>query len=336
MKKLFKLGLQFFGEGGEGSAGEGGGQAESGDGAVAAEQKLRELGVPEGLAKKRASKFASRMPAAEVKKEQSVATAATEEVSTPTEEKESAPSRLSWDDIKRDPEYKKAYDSEIQNIVRARLKESKPAKDALDAMTPAIEVMARKYGLDMKNMDYSALAKAIENDDAYYEEKAMEMGTSVETAKKVDQMEREAERRKAAEQMSLEQQQMRQHFIKLEQQGEALKATFPTFDLRAELNNPQFARLVSPSIGFSVEDAYHAVHRKEIQAAQMKYASQKTAENMASAIASGSRRPDESGATSQAPSVSTFDYRNASREQREALKKQIYAAKARGEKLYPR
>ena len=331
MKKLFKLGLQFFGEGGEGSA-DGGGQAESGDGTVAAEQKLRELGVPEGLAKKRASKFASRMPAAEVKETKNVVTAATEEVSTPTEEKESAPSRLSWDDIKRDPEYKKAYDSEIQNIVRARLKESKPAKDALDAMTPAIEVMARKYGLDMKNMDYSALAKAIENDDAYYEEKAMEMGTSVETAKKVDQMEREAERRKAAEQISLEQQQ----FIKLEQQGEALKATFPTFDLRAKLNNPQFARLVSPSIGFSVEDAYHAVHRKEIQAAQMKYASQKTAENMASAIASGSRRPDESGATSQAPSVSTFDYRNASREQREALKKQIYAAKARGEKLYPR
>jgi hypothetical protein len=33
--------------------------------------------------------------------------------------------------------------------------------------------------------------------------------------------------------------------------------------------------------------------------------------------------------------VSTFDYRNASREQREALKQRIRQAAARGEKLYP-
>lgn len=335
MKELLKFGLQFFAEG-EGSGGDGG-QAESGDGTVAAEQKLRELGVPEALAKKRASKYALRMSTAETPRDTNVVSAATEEVSTPTEEKGTdAPTRLSWEDIKKDPEYKKAYDSDVQSIIKARFKEEKPAKAALDAMIPAIEVMARKYGLDSKNMDYTALAKAIEDDDAYYEDKAMEMGTSVETAKRVDIMEREAERRREAENVSIQQQQMRQHFIKLEQQGEALKATFPTFDLRAELNNPQFARLVDPRVGLSVEDAYHAVHRKEIQAAQMQYAAQKTAESVANSIASGSRRPDESGTTSQAPSVSTFDYRNASREQRDALKKQIYAAKARGEKVYPR
>ena len=36
-----------------------------------------------------------------------------------------------------------------------------------------------------------------------------------------------------------------------------------------------------------------------------------------------------------APSVTSFDYRRASREEREALKARIYAADARGEKLYP-
>lgn len=330
MTKRLKLGLQFFGEGGEGSPAGDGGQANSGDGAAAAEQRLRELGVPEGLAKKRASKFASRMPAAEAQKGQSVASAATENVSTPTEE--NAPAKKSWEDIKR--EYKTDYDTDVQGIVKARLKEDKPAKAALEAMQPAIEVMARKYGLDPKNMDYTALAQAIENDDAYYEERAMEMGTSVETAKRVDQLERAEERRKAQEAVSLQEQQRRAFFTNLEQQGQALKASFPNFDLMTELNNPTFAKLIR--VGLSVEDAYHAAHRKEIQAAQMQYAAQKTAENMSSAIASGSRRPDESGATIQAPSVSRFDYRKATPAQREELKKQIRQAAANGEKVYPR
>jgi hypothetical protein len=195
--------------------------------------------------------------------------------------------------------------------------------------------MARKYGLDAKKMDYKALAEAISNDDAYYEQRAMELGTSVETAKRIDQLERDAERRAAQDAIAIEEQQRRAHVTRLVQQGEALKATFPGFDLRAELANPQFARLVDPKIGMSVEDAYHAVHRKEIQAAQMQYAAQKTAENMSNAIQAGQKRPDEAGSTGQAPSVSTFDYRNATQAQREALKKQIRAAAARGEKLYP-
>jgi hypothetical protein len=202
-------------------------------------------------------------------------------------------------------------------------------------MAPAIEVMARKYGLDAKNMDYEALAKAINDDDAYYEDKALEMGVSVETAKKVDQMERDTERKKAEQNKTIQEQMIQQHFVKLEQQAEAMKTVFPNFDLRTELQNPAFARMTAPGVGISVEDAYYAVHRNEIQAASSQVIAKKTAEKISNAIQSGSRRPDESGVSSQAPSVSTFDYRNASRDQREALKKRIREAAARGEKLYP-
>ena len=346
MKKLLKLNLQLFGGESTGagassasSTGESGGQASGVDATAAAEQRLKELGVPEGKAKQRASRVASRIPTAEVKSTPDTATAAVKD-NTPTEAKvANTPTRLSWEDIKRDPEYKKAYDNEMQKAIMSRLNSertaSQYAKDAISAMTPAIEVMARKYGLDAKNMDYRALADAINNDDAYYEQKAIEMGTSVETAKRVDQLERDAERRKAQDQINIQEQMRKNHIMKLVQQGETLKTMFPSFDLRAELQNPQFARLVDPRIGMSVEDAYHAVHRKEIQAAQMKYAAEKTAENMSNAIKSGQKRPDEAGSTSQAPSVSTFDYRNASREQRAALKAQILQAAARGEKVYP-
>ena len=337
MKENFKLNLQLFA--GEGTGGEGGGEgAPSGENATAAaEQRLRELGVPEAKIRKNASKVASKMPTqtvqtAEVapKEETNVESAATEEKPT-TEDTKDTPKRMSWDEIMKDPEYNK----EMQAVVRSRLKSEKSAEEALGKMAPAIEVMARKYGLDAKNMDYEALAKAINDDDAYYEDKALEMGVSVETAKKIDQMERNTEREKAQNERTLQEQKIQQHFIKLEQQSEAMKKVFPNFDLRKELQNPNFARMTSPNVGISVEDAYYAIHRNEIQTASMQIAAKKTAEKISNAIQSGSRRPDESGVSSQAPSVSTFDYRNASREQREALKQRIRQAAARGEKLYP-
>ena len=354
MNYKFKLNLQLFGGEGAGagassgtSGAEGGGQATTGENATAAaEQRLRELGVPEDKIRKRASKVASKMPTQTVKTAEVAPKEETEVVSAPTEEKpttedtkESAPSRMTWDEIMKDPEYNK----EMQKVIQARLKTDKPAKEALDKMAPAIEVMARKYGLDPKNMDYDALAKAINDDDAYYEDKALEMGVSVETAKKVDQMERNTERQKAMEQRqeaerqeTLRDQMIRQHYDSLARQGEEMKKMFPKFDLNKELQNPVFARMTAPGKGImSVMDAYKAVHHDELQMAGMQITAQKTAEKISNAIASGSRRPDESGASSQAPSVSTFDYRTASREQRESLKRKIREAAANGKKLYP-
>ena len=335
MKENFKLNLQLFAEG------EGGGEgATTGDNATAAaEQRLRELGVPESKIRKSASKVASKMPTqtaqtAEVaqKEETNVESAATEEKPTTEDTKDQTPARMSWDEIMKDPEYNK----EMQAVVRSRLKSEKSAEEALGKMAPAIEVMARKYGLDAANMDYDALAKAINDDDAYYEDKALEMGVSVETAKRVDQMERDTERQKAQEQRTLQEQAIQQHFAKLEQQGEELKKIFPSFDLRKELQNPAFARMTAPGKGImSVEDAYRAVHRNEIDAAASQIIAKTTAEKISNAIQSGSRRPDESGASSQAPSVSTFDYAKASRDQREAFKRDLRARMARGEKVYP-
>ena len=129
---------------------------------------------------------------------------------------------------------------------------------------------------------------------------------------------------------------LRAHLANLERQAQALKASFPDFDLREEMKNPVFARMTAADVGIGVEDAYYAVHRKELHAAAMREAAAKTAEKLASAIRSGSRRPSESGASSQAPSVSTFDYAKACRSQREAFKKDLRARMARGEKVYPR
>ena len=343
MNEIKKLNLQLFA--GESTGDSGGEAATSGENAtVAAEQRLRELGVPEDKIRKRVSKVASKMPTQTAKTEPAVQTEETNVVSaptqdTPTEETNESPARMSWDEIMKDPE----YNAKMQETMRNRLKTAKTAEENLNKLTPTIELLARKYNLDPNNIDYEALNKAVNDDDDYYENKALEMGVSVETAKKIDKQERDTAREQAMEQRkelerqeTLQEQALRQHYESLVRQGEAMKKVYPKFDLQKELQNPVFARMTAPGKGLmSVEDAYKAVHHNELQIAGMQIAVQKTTEKISNAIQAGSRRPDEAGTSSQAPSVSTFDYRNASREQREALKKRIRDAAARGEKLYP-
>ena len=335
------LNLQLFaGEGAGASAGgEGGGEgAATGDNAtVDAGQKLRDLGVPENLIRRRA-RYAAKAPettaktaGTETKETENTEQAAAAENDPTEENKTETPARMSWDEIMEDPEYNK----QMQAVVQSRLKSAKGAEETLAKMTPALELLARKYSLDPANPDYDALAKAISEDKSYYEDKALQMGTSVETAMKIDQQERDSARQQREQERSLQEQRIRQHIAKLEEQGQAMKKVFPNFDLRKELQNPVFARMTSPSGGISVEDAYYAVHRNEIQTAAMQATAKATAQKISNSIQAGQRRPDENGVSGQAPSVTTFDYRNASREQREAFKKDLKARLARGEKVYP-
>lgn len=331
------LGLQIFADGAAGDGGDGG------DGGAATvesapddgEGRLRELGVPESVLRKRASRAQRRgqAPAPQPQPERQVAAAEpkaqTEPEQTPPEP-ESKPA-MTWDDFMAIPE----NNERMQSTIKSRLRNANGAVEALQAMQPAIEVLARKHGLDMDNLDYTKLAAAISDDDSMYEDKALELGVSVDVAKQIDQNERETARRQREEQQTIERQRIEQHIEGLKQQGEVLKQTFPNFDLATELRNPAFARMTAPNVGISVEDAYYAVHRREIQSAAMQITQQQTAEKMANAIRSGQSRPVENGTSSQAPSVTTFDYRNASREQREMLKKRIRDAAARGEKIYP-
>ena len=179
--------------------------------------------------------------------------------------------------------------------------EKREAEEALEALSPALQILAKRHGFQEGQLDYTALAEAVSREEAARITQARNQG-------------------------------FRQHILSLEQQGQKLRQQgFSDFDLRKELQNPVFARMTAPGSGISVEDAYYAVHRRELQSKAMEAA----ARNLSNAIRSGSQRPRESGMDGQAPSVTSFDYRRASREQREALKKQIRQAAAEGRKLYP-
>lgn len=314
------LNLQLFAEGGEG------GEAASGDNSVDAEQQaLLDLGVPKSKIRKKA-KVQAPVQVEQAQEQEQPAT-----VDTPTEEQVDTPKRMTWDEIKADPEYNK----EIQAIVQNRVKAAKQSEEKLQQILPTLELLARKYGQDPNNIDLQALNKAVNDDDKYYEDKAFEMGIPVETAKKLDQQEREAKRQEIQAQRTAEEQRIAEHIQKLEQQGNELKKTFPNFNLRVELQNPMFARLTAPGVGLSVEQAYYAIHRQEIDAVRNETIAKKTAERLSASIQAGQQRPQENGMSSQASSGITFDYRAMSKDQREAFKKDLKARLARGEKVFP-
>ena len=330
MNKHKWLDLQLFAEGDGGGEG-----AATGVEAVdPGQQRLLELGVPADKIRKRASEAVAKMSKGTDKPEQAQEQKPTEQVAAaePTEEqKPDAPTRMSWDDIMKDPEYNK----QMQATVQSRLRSAKDAEEKLQKMASAHEVLARKYGLDPNNIDFDALAKKVDDDEQHYEDKALEMGVSIEEARKLDQKQRNEIRQQRQEAMTLEQKKIQDHIMGLERQAEELKKVFPKFDLRAELRNPTFARMTAPNSGLSLEDAYYAIHRKELQTAAMQATAQATRQQISNAIQANGRRPQENGTSGQAPSVTHFDYSKASPEQRKQFKAFLESERAAGRKVYP-
>lgn len=322
--------LQLFADGASGGDGGGEGAAAGETAADAGQQRLKELGVPENkIRKNRAYKFGK--PAAEAVRKAEPQEKPQQEDAAPADQKDSQQEaqsnpRMSWDEIVKDPE----YNQELQKLIKARLRESGAYKEAMEALSPALDLLSRQYGIDPGTKDYKALAQKITDDNHYYENKALETGDSVETVKKLEQQEIELNRFRRQEAQNLEAQKNIRHIESLERQGEAMKAKFPGFDLRKELQNPVFARMTAPDSGLTVEDAYYAVHRAEIQSAQAKVVADQTAKQMANSIRSNAARPDESGSR-QGSSTVSFDYSKASRAQREELKRRIRS----GERILP-
>lgn len=326
--------LQLFAGDGAGAGSAGGTAGDGGQGAPAsgaagdsgdAAQRLRGMGVPEGKIAKYAKAYdkrakgaaATAQPEQQTAAEQAQAQDAAAKTETAQTEETKQEAKYNWDEVMKDPECNR----KMQEIVRERTRKSREAQDALDALTPALKQIAREQGLDPENLDYTALSRAITGE---YDDKALELGLPKDTVMKLDQQQRINE-----ETMN------RKHLEGLIQQGEALKAIFPNFDLRAELENPQFLRLTSRGVGISVEDAFRLVHRKELELAQAQIVDQKAAERIQNTIRAGAARPDESGASSQAPSVTQMDWRKASPEQIRAQAQRIRLAAAQGRKLRP-
>ena len=283
--------------------------------------RLRELGVPESKLKR--AKYSQN--AAPQRQQETTAQAAAAETQEVTEETKDTAKRLSWDEIMADPE----YNGEMQKVVKAAKEKLKTSAEGLEKLAPAIQLIAKKYGVDAG--DYEAISKAVVDDDAYYEERAMELGVTTDVAKQLDKSEKMMRAAEEQQQKFINEQKLMEHIGKLNRQAIELQQKYPDFNLSKELNNPTFARLTAPDLNLPLEDAYELVHREEIKENIRQAALKASIQQVSNAVQSNKNRPNDGVSKSSNASVQTFNYQNATKAQREALKARIRS----GEKIFP-
>lgn len=223
-------------------------------------------------------------------------------------------------------EYKDLYDADVQGILTKRLAKTKEIVEKHDALTPTLELLAKKYGVDPS--DVNALNRAIEEDDTYYEEEALEKGVTVEQLKEIRKMEKEnAELKK-----QMREQEVRKNADKLYAkwmgEAESIKGIYPSFDLQKEMQNPKFVDLLKvPSI--DVRTAYEVIHKDEIMPAAMHFTAKTVEQKLTNKIIANGARPTENGISSQSASVTKSDVSQLTKADRQEVLRRV----ARGEKI---
>jgi hypothetical protein len=216
-------------------------------------------------------------------------------------------------------EYKDLYDQRVQDTIQKRLKGSKETVDKYNALTPTLELLAKKYGVD--SADIEALNKAIEEDDAYYEEEALEKGITVEQLKEIKKVQREnAELKRQMEEKHAKEKQEEIYATWMEQADKA-KMTYPSLDIRAEIKNPDFASLLKA--GIDVKTAYEVVHKDEIIPAAMQYTAKAVEQKLTNKIMANGARPAENGTSSQSATVVKSDVSQLSKADRAEIIRRV-------------
>ena len=222
-------------------------------------------------------------------------------------------------------EKKDLDDARIQDIVQRRLKNSKETVEKYEALAPTLEILAKKYGVDATNIE--ALNKAIEEDDSYFEEEALQKGITVEQLKELRKLEREnAEFKKMHEERQRKEQAGKQ-YAQWMQQAEEAKRIYPNLNLEEEAKNPQFLRLLNS--GVDVGTAYKAIHMDELIPAAMQYTAKQVEQKLTNKIVANGSRPMENGISSQGATVVKSDVSKLTKADRQEIIRRV----ARGEKI---
>ena len=222
-------------------------------------------------------------------------------------------------------QYKEQYDARMQDTIQKRLKGSKETVEKYNALAPTLEILAKKYGVDAT--DIEALNKAIQDDDSYFEEEALERGMTVQQLKEIRQMERENADLKRQMQAQQTQENANKLYAGWMNQAEEAKKVYPSFDLRAEMQNPKFVDLLRSNI--DVRTAYEVLHKDDIIRGAMQFTAKTVESKIAKSVASQGARPAENGMSSGSPAVVKSDVSQLSRADRDEIRRRV----ARGEKI---
>lgn len=218
-------------------------------------------------------------------------------------------------------EYKDLYDANLQDIVKRRVKDAKTVETKLNTVTPILNTIATRYGVDPN--DIAAISNAVETDDSFYEAAASEAGLTVEQYRQFERMNRENAQFKKIQQQQLQQQKINEIQGRWANESEQLKQSVSDFNFEVECKDPQFVKLLQS--GIDVSTAYKACHLNDIVGSAVETAKKNVTDN----IKAKGMRPQENGASNGSGVVIKNDVSKLTRKDRKNIAKRVQ----RGEQI---
>lgn len=210
-------------------------------------------------------------------------------------------------------EYKDIDQDRFQQAFNRRFKEVKGMESSLAAQQPIIDKLMSRYGVD----DVAKLEAALDEDTEFWERVAEENGMTVDQWMSVQKLKQENAQLKAIKDRQIGQARAEQQIAAWQQEAERVKEIYPSFDLRTEVQNPEFISLLKH--GNSIEHAYKVLHFDELTQDAARAAAQ-TADAQAQArIKSKASRPSENGTSSQSAAIVRSDVSSLTREERKEI-----------------
>ena len=225
-----------------------------------------------------------------------------------------------WEELKKG-EFAEPYGRDVQAAIRDRFKNQADVSAQLNALEPMLKVLRERAGVESNE----ELIHHVMDDDSLYEDAANEAGMTVPAYREFMQMKEERDEANAQREESMRNAMLQQHYAGLQQQAEAMKKIYPNFDLNAELQNEKFFRMTSPEGGLSVEDAFFAIHHKELAPQMMAYGMERAQEQMGQTIQAQRKRPAEGAMRQQGQLTGQMklDPRQLTRQERAEIKRQV-------------
>jgi hypothetical protein len=227
-------------------------------------------------------------------------------------------------------EYKDLDQERFQQVFDRRFKQVKGMEADLASQKPVLDKLMARYGVE----DMEQLDKALTEDYDFWERAADAEGETVEKylhnlkqKLAMQDLERENAEFRKFRQRQIGEQQARQQIESWNQEAEKVKEIYPTFDIKTEVQNKQFLDMLKS--GVDMETAYKVLHLDEITQNAARTAAQTANAQAQAKIKQKASRPSENGTSSQSAAIVRNDVSTLTRAERAEIARRVQ----RGEKI---
>ena len=219
--------------------------------------------------------------------------------------------------------YKDIDQKRFQETFDRRFKQVKGIEAELEAQKPILDMLRSRYGVE----SVADVQKALTEDNEYWEGIAEAKGMTVDQYHAMQRLQHENNELRKMREREVAQGKFQQQIEAWYKEGDAVKQMYPSFNFKAEVQNPKFLELLKSGVG--VEHAYKILHFDELTNDAARVAAQAADAQAQAKFKSKSSRPSENGTSSKSAVIVKSDVSQLTRKERAEIARRV----ARGETI---